>query len=729
MTQSEFDGLKLQLVEQPKFGYSESFALAKACSRLLWQTDTEAWGRELAVRALEVMPKMHGSTRKMWSDVVEAAGLYPYIRSEDAAGAAALRREYHRSRVREDVYFHREQVKIANLLEAGNSVVLSAPTSFGKSLLIQEIVLSGLYKNIVIIQPTLALLDETRKKLQDLETAHRLIVTTTQTPSEEGNIFLFTGERVVEYKHFRHIDFFVLDEFYKLSLDRDDERAISLNQALYRLLKYTNRFYMLGPSVRSVSPQLADMTQARWIHSDYATVAVDVEGVIPKPRKTTRRLTPKKKREFEKETELYELLDGLKDSTLVYCSSPAKASRLAEGFAKWRDSPVTRVRDLSIREMIGWIDENIHERWALRDVLQCSAAYHHGAIPRHLGSSIVDAFNQRSIQYLFCTSTLIEGVNTVARNVVLFDELKGKKPIDYFDYKNIVGRSGRMRVHYIGKVFQFSKRPDQMELDVDIPLFSQESAPLELLVQLESADLNLVGKSRVDAAFVSEPSLKELVKANAGIWVDGQIDLVRELRSDLRKYAGLLTWTTVPHYRELAAALELCYRFLIKPHESKGNVSPGQLAVLTLQYVMTRSLKSVIEQSIAGAYWKGQIPDEFERIQKMVYLVLNTSRQWFEYRLPKVLTALSNIQQYVFSREGIKPGNYAYLASQIENSLLKGSLSVLLDYDVPFSAIRKIEGAFRGDESWPDIVSQLRKLNFDQAGLLPYEIRKLKRLV
>lgn len=728
MTESEFDGLKRQLFERPKFGYADSFVFAKACSRLLGRAETEAWGRELTVRVLEVLPKMHSSTRPIWSDVVEAAGFYPYLLPQNVTGGAALRYEYHRSRTREDVYFHREQVEVANLLETGNSVVLSAPTSFGKSLLIQELVLSEQYKNIVIIQPTLALLDETRKKLQELEINYRLIVTTTQSPSDDANIFLFTGERVVEYKHFRKVDFFVIDEFYKLSLNRDDERAISLNQALYRLLKLTNRFYMLGPSVRSVSDQLAEKTSAKWVHSDFATVAVDVQGVVPKTRKTNRRLTPKKKREFEKEAELYELLGNLTDSTLIYCSSPQKASRLAEGFAKWRDASASRVRDESIREMIGWIDQNIHDQWALRDVLLSSTAYHHGAIPRHLGSSIVDGFNQRAIRYLFCTSTLIEGVNTVARNVVLFDDLKGKKPIDYFDYKNIVGRSGRMRVHYVGQVFQFARRPDQMELDVDIPLFAQDTAPLELLVQLDAGDLDSSGKARVEEAFSAEPSLRELIKSNAGIWVEGQIDLVREIRSNLDKYSRILAWNTVPRYPELAGALGLCYQYLVKPHESKGNVSPGQLAVLTIQYVMTRSLKSVIEQSIASDYWRGQIPDEFERIQKMVHMVLNTSRQWFEYRLPKVLTALSNIQQYVFSKEGLKAGNYSFLASQLENSLLKGSLSVLLDYDVPLSAIRKIEGAFRGDESWPDIVTRLNRLDFEQAGLLPYEKRKLSRL-
>lgn len=69
-----------------------------------------------------------------------------------------------------------------------------------------------------------------------------------------------------------------------------------------------------------------------------------------------------------------------------------------------------------------------------------------------------------------CTSTLIEGVNTSAKNVILFDKDKGGQPIDFFDYKNIAGRSGRMRKHYIGNVIRFENQPEQMELFVDIPI-------------------------------------------------------------------------------------------------------------------------------------------------------------------------------------------------------------------------------------------------------------------
>ena len=72
----------------------------------------------------------------------------------------------HKSNNLDEVYFHEEQLEVVDKLLSDTSVILSAPTSFGKSLLIEEIISSEKYKNIAIIQPTLALLDETRKKLK-----------------------------------------------------------------------------------------------------------------------------------------------------------------------------------------------------------------------------------------------------------------------------------------------------------------------------------------------------------------------------------------------------------------------------------------------------------------------------------------------------------------------------------------------------------------------------------
>jgi hypothetical protein len=313
---------------------------------------------------------------------------------------------------------------------------------------------------------------------------------------------------------------------------------------------------------------------------------------------------------------------------------------------------------------------------------------------------------------------------------VLFDEAKGKKPIDYFDYKNIVGRSGRMKMHYVGKVYQFVRHPSQMELDVDVPLFAQGSAPIELLIQIEKGDLEPVGQQRLDATGIGEDrDLWEIVKRNAGVSVEGQLALYGEIAGNINHYSPSLRWSTIPKYDELSTVTDLIWRFLLKPHESRGGVSARQLAVMTLQYANNRSVKALIDLAVNGDYWRRTEPDEDVRVQRVVHLVLNTTRQWFEYRLPKLLGAVSSIQSLAFSRNGLKPGNYSYLAAQLEHSFARSNLAVLLDYDVPMSAIRKIERFFVTDEPWNIILTRLRDLDLSRMSLLPYEERKLRAVV
>ena len=134
---------------------------------------------------------------------------------------------------------------------------LSAPTSFGKSKIIDALIATRRFTNIVVIVPTLALLDETRRRLQgQFSVQYNIVAHPSQLPAEGRNIFIFTPERVVSYKEsFPKIDFFVLDEFYKIGgQSEEDRRVVALNEAFYLLYKkHKAQFYMLGPNIRAIS--------------------------------------------------------------------------------------------------------------------------------------------------------------------------------------------------------------------------------------------------------------------------------------------------------------------------------------------------------------------------------------------------------------------------------------------------------------------------------------------
>ncbi|TOJ55382.1 hypothetical protein CGI36_24620, partial [Vibrio parahaemolyticus] len=70
---------------------------------------------------------------------------------------------------------------------------------------------------------------------------------------------------------------------------------------------------------------------------------------------------------------------------------------------------------------------------------------------------------EHGLKNLVSTSSIIEGVNTSAENVVLWSNLsgRGRARINDFSYKNIIGRGGRMFRHFIGKIYILEKPPEE----------------------------------------------------------------------------------------------------------------------------------------------------------------------------------------------------------------------------------------------------------------------------
>ena len=98
--------------------------------------------------------------------LIRELGLFPYLEQDELSLPDLLAYEYHRPlNYDEPIVFHREQALVYRRLLAGDNVILSAPTSFGKSKVIDAIIASRKHRHIVVIVPTLALIDETRRRL------------------------------------------------------------------------------------------------------------------------------------------------------------------------------------------------------------------------------------------------------------------------------------------------------------------------------------------------------------------------------------------------------------------------------------------------------------------------------------------------------------------------------------------------------------------------------------
>ncbi|MDW8543445.1 DEAD/DEAH box helicase [Staphylococcus sp. KG4-1] len=265
--------------------FSDMFELAKYVSSKIDQEE----GRNIVIKVLENWNSVCRESQEIWVNLIERAGFYPYISNldyEKLSLQGSLRRNWFKSENLEEVYFHVKQKEIEIALNKNENIVVSAPTSFGKSLIIEEVIASKKYDNLLIIQPTLALIDETRRKLNKYNDYN--IVVNSKQEIKDKNIFILTAERVLEMKSLPQINFLVVDEFYKISNRIDDERIDVLNIAIARIMYMNPQILFLTPNIDEISKSFLEKYNINFLNTTFSLVTneiIDIEYNDSKDKK------------------------------------------------------------------------------------------------------------------------------------------------------------------------------------------------------------------------------------------------------------------------------------------------------------------------------------------------------------------------------------------------------------------------------------------------------------
>ena len=706
----------MELLERIKalsvLDFDGHFSLFQEVSNLLNSSDdsNQRQGRDCLIRIIDAWEQIPTSWKPMWEDLIEAVGFYPYIKKYKMTLSdfdARIRQEYHKSEYISDTILHREQKNLSELIFSKKNVIVSAPTSFGKSLLIEEIVASGVYKNIVIIQPTLALLDETRIKLRKYEEKYKIIVRTSQEAAQEkGNIFLLTAERVLEYENMPCIDLLIIDEFYKLSKKREDNRANILNIAFLRITKNPNcRFYLLGPNIDRISEGFIEKYDAVFYKTIYSLVCTESKDKYSEVK-------TKKGGKVQQE-DVFKVLDSLDDQSLIFCSSPTTARGLAFAYEKHLEGK--GIKNNNSVPLIEWIQENLSVEWSLVHCLANGIGVHDGSMPKHITSATIKYFNEGKIKFLFCTNTIIEGVNTSAKYVVYYDNKIGKRNVDYFDYSNIRGRAGRLMEHCVGTVINMKKPPEAETMEVDIPAFTQKPIDDEVLVNIEREEVKPYNLNRYEEFDSLPEELKVILKRNAVSIKDQRelLPILKDMMLDPIKKEDII-WSTPRDkelYSHLCVLFDLVKERFVEGKEKNVMISTEWMANQTVNYCRNKKIQEMINNMVtyyAREYLKKadkdycsedfslkkfitEYPEKAREISdRSIECIFKFHKNWLQYKIPKWLNVLDSLQKYVAQQEGIKAGDYSYVAELIENEFMNTNIRILSEYGIPSSAIEKI---------------------------------------
>lgn len=398
---------------------------------------------------------------------IRSVGLYPYLDLGKASWQEKFIHESFKVNTGEnDVTLHREQSSLLKKLLEGKNIAVSAPTSFGKSFVIDSFIAINKPKNVVIIVPTIALTDETRRRLQRKFSDKYKIITTTDVELSGKNIFIFPQERAVSYIGIlESIDILIIDEFYKASKKYDKERSPSLLRAILKLSKIAKQRYFLAPNIKHLNGSI--FTEGmEFISLNYNTVFLEKHEVYKQISDDV----------YTKSDALVEILKNELGKTLIYAGTYSSINEVSNLLID--ETPQTE-NELLIG-FAHWLIKNYDRNWTLTSLIKRGCGVHNGRLHRSLSQIQVKLFEEeRGLNILLSTSSIIEGVNTSAENVILWRNKNGTSNLNDFTYRNIIGRGGRMFKHFIGNIFLLEEPPRQEENQIDLEFSDELSASID----------------------------------------------------------------------------------------------------------------------------------------------------------------------------------------------------------------------------------------------------------
>lgn len=256
---------------------------------------------------------------------------------------------------------------------------------------------------------------------------------------------------------------------------------------------------------------------------------------------------------------------------LVFVSSPDRANKFA------RDASREIAASDDGAEFAEWLATNVGDKWPVVRAVEYGFGVHHGRVPRAIASQMVRMFNTSELPVLFCTSTLIEGVNTAAKSVLIFDKKISRESYDFFTFSNIRGRAGRLGQHHVGQVYLFNQPPAQDETEVSPTLFGDDDAPDDYVVHLDEQDYTPAIDDRV-------ASLQEALGLDqAGLRLASSVGLetAAEIKSVVNDLAvarrlGPLSWSGYASYDNVRAVVKIICS--VKNPRTYGMYSESQLS-------------------------------------------------------------------------------------------------------------------------------------------------------
>lgn len=386
-------------------------------------------------------------------------------------------KEYYRVPNSENSYFFEDQKSIFDGF-SHQYFSYSAPTSLGKSyvmrVFIKQQILQNSNDDFAIIVPTKALINETKTKILDdlgqqlmKEKNYKVVVSANDMVLEQDHHFIYvmTPERFLYLLNTtnKRVSYLFIDEAHKIS--SKDSRSPFYYDLINKTSSYDPKPHIIFSSPNIPNPEeylrlVPDNEGKNKQRSTYAPVCqmkylVDLKDGAVKAFNDYSKTFIKMGNASSKLT-LSSLINYVSDDdeqNIIYCSSLRETIDQAVEYSKNYTPSLNEKQQEELNKLSKEIKNEINAEYFLVDLIKKGIAFHVGYLPASIRKRIEDAFKNHSIKTLFCTSTLIEGVNLPADNLFITDYKNGRNNLDKVSFKNLIGRIGRIDHNLFGNVF------------------------------------------------------------------------------------------------------------------------------------------------------------------------------------------------------------------------------------------------------------------------------------
>lgn len=377
-----------------------------------------------------------------------------------------------------DVVLMPVQLDILQKISQVGNFVISAPTSFGKSFLVLEYIkrLKQKLHLIIYIVHTKSLCNEVTNNFKKYFGEEYNVINDFEEIDKENNnnnnilIMISDGKNVFDFDYV--VDLLIVDEAYNLDKKHSGTRFLSIYYSYKKILSKATKSILIGPFIKKL---VGDEAQKyNLIQTDYSPVSFKIyEG------EKLFHLNP---------TDCFVENIKKRENTIGFINSKSKIYQ-----------EIKKILDLDLPDVyndsfIKWMEDYFPSFWMLPKLMKKGISIYHSSFPAYINLYTMKKFNDGVQKGLLTTSALLEGVNTSAKNIVIYGTKYNNEELTPFQFFNLCGRAGRLNREIVGSIFNFGEGYNDLYDKKALELYigsNPSTAEEEFDIGLKSVDSNV----------------------------------------------------------------------------------------------------------------------------------------------------------------------------------------------------------------------------------------------